>query len=265
MRLRLLATLAAVASAITLRAAEAASHPDTQTIIQRSVQSTEKDFQADPLYSRRERELEPDGWKTYEVYIVLGSPYKKLIAINGKPLSKEESAHQQQLFEQEVQKRRAETPAERANRIARYAEDRRRDESMIREMINAFDFMFCGSSKAEGHPVWVLDAKPRSGYHPPDVHARALTGMEGRLWIDQQSFQWVKVEAHVVHPVSIYGFVAKVEPGTRFELEKMPVPGGVWMPKHFRMKAKSTILWLFNKHEAEESYFFDYRMDSILN
>jgi hypothetical protein len=47
--------------------------------------------------------------------------------------------------------------------------------------------------------------------------------MQGKLWIDKDSFQWVKVEAQVMHPVSIEGFLAKVEPGTHFELEKEPV------------------------------------------
>ena len=45
-----------------------------------------------------------------------------------------------------------------------------------------------------------------------------LTGMEGKLWIDKQTFQWVKVEATVIRPVSIGGFLAEVEPGTHFEL-----------------------------------------------
>lgn len=50
-----------------------------------------------------------------------------------------------------------------------------------------------------------------------------LRGMEGELWIDEATFQWVKVQARVIRPVSIEGFLARVEPGTRFELEKMPV------------------------------------------
>jgi hypothetical protein len=65
--------------------------------------------------------------------------------------------------------------------------------------------------------------------------------MQGKLWIDKPTCQWVNVEAEVVHPVSIAGFLAQVQPGTRFELEKMPVVEGSWLPKHFstKMWAKS--------------------------
>jgi hypothetical protein len=43
--------------------------------------------------------------------------------------------------------------------------------------------------------------------------------MEGTLWIDKKTFQWVKVEATVIRPVSIAGFLAQVQTGRRFELE----------------------------------------------
>jgi hypothetical protein len=40
--------------------------------------------------------------------------------------------------------------------------------------------------------------------------SKVLTGMEGKLWIDKKTLQWVKVEATVIHPVSIGGFLAEV-------------------------------------------------------
>jgi hypothetical protein len=47
-----------------------------------------------------------------------------------------------------------------------------------------------------------------------------LTGMEGKLWIDEKTFQWVKVEATVIRPVSIEGFLAEVEPGYTLRTRK---------------------------------------------
>ncbi len=74
-----------------------------------------------------------------------------------------------------------------------------------------------------GHPTYVLDALPRPGYQPPNRTARILTGMHGRLWIEKKGFHWVKGEAEVLKPVSIFGFFAKVLPGTRMDLEMIPV------------------------------------------
>ena len=41
----------------------------------------------------------------------------------------------------------------------------------------------------------------------------------------------VRVTARVMRPVSIDGILADVESGAFFQLEKMPVPEGIWLPK----------------------------------
>ncbi len=99
--------------------------------------------------------------------------------------------------------------------------------------MTAFDFKLLGETRLNGDDVYALQATPRPGYHPPNMETQVLTGMQGELWIDKDIFQWVKVEAQVTHPLSIEGFLAKVEPGTHFELEKAPVARGVWLPTHF--------------------------------
>jgi hypothetical protein len=63
----------------------------------------------------------------------------------------------------------------------------------------------------------------------------------------------------VVHPVSIEGFLARVDPGTRFELENVPVAENVWLPKHFAMQASAKILLLFNHNQQEDETYFNYR------
>jgi hypothetical protein len=62
-----------------------------------------------------------------------------------------------------------------------------------------------------------------------------------------------------VRPVSIAGFLARVQPGTRFELEKMPVANGIWLPKHFAMKSSARILFLFRHHSQEDETYFNYQ------
>jgi hypothetical protein len=97
------------------------------------------------------------------------------------------------------------------------------------------------------------------------MHAQVLPGMQGQLWIDQKTYQWVKVTAEVIHPVSIEGFLAQVEPGTRFELEKSPVDGGTWQITHFAMKSEAKVLFLFSHNSQENSTYFDYQRISGSN
>jgi hypothetical protein len=231
---------------------------DVHTIIERSVRANNADWQQAPAYDYSETDRDDKGTKTYQVAMILGSPYQRLVAVNEQPLPPDELQAEQHKFEQAIAARRKESPRQRAQRIAKYERDRKRDHSLMQELTNAFDFKLQGTQKLDSHEVYCLQATPRPDYQPPNSQTKVLTGMEGRLWIDTKTYQWVKVEATVIHPVSIAGFLARVEPGTRFELENLPVTENLWLPKHFTMKASARIILLFNHNEQEDDTFFNY-------
>ena len=56
-------------------------------------------------------------------------------------------------------------------------------------MAEAFDFKQVGQQQIEGHKVYVLEATPHPGYEPKRRETKLLTGMTGRLWIDQETYQ----------------------------------------------------------------------------
>lgn len=232
---------------------------DVTAIIQKSVEANKRDEAAYPNYDYHELDRLEHGNKTYEVTMIEGSPYERLIAMNGEKLTGSQKAAEQKKFDQVVAERRSESPHKRAQRIAKYKAERRRDNNMLAEMTKAFDFKMEGEQQLGDRKVYVLKATPRKGYIPPNRDCRVLTGAEGTLWIDKETFQWVKVEAHVMRPVSIEGFMARVEPGTRFEVEKTPVEGDIWLPKHYAMTASAKVFYMIPHHAQEDDTFSDYR------
>ena len=233
----------------------AAPIPDVKTIIQRSVDATNADWNAATRYDFTEQDRTPHGSVTFRVRMIDGSQYYEKIAVNGKPLSGAEAQAEKQKLEDVIAKRGGESPREREDRIAKYQADRRRDHLFMSQLTEAFDFAYQRQENLEGYHVFVLRATPKPGYKPPTMEAQALKGMAGTMWIDTNSYQWVKVEAHVVHPVSIEGFLAEVEPGTRFELDSSPVTGGIWLPTHFVMRSRSKILYVIShQSQANETY-----------
>jgi len=231
---------------------------DVTAIIQKSVEANNRDWNADPNFDYFERDRGSDGTKTYEVTNILGTPYERLIEINGKPLVGQQKEQEQKKFDAMLSQRRSETPEQRAQRIAKNEADRKRDHEMLAQLTKAFDFKLQGEQKIGKHKVYVLKATPRRGYHPPNRDTEVLPGMEGRLWIDEATCQWVKVEAHVIHPVSIEGVLARVEPGTRFELEKAPVQDDIWLTTHYAMKASAKVLFLVPHHSQDDETYFNY-------
>lgn len=232
---------------------------NVDTIIQHSVEANTADWNAAPEYDFFERDKENGGTKTYAEVMLFGSPYERLVETNGQPLAPGKQAEEQRKLEETIARRRSESKQQSAERLSKYEKERKRDHLMMEQMTRAFDFKLLDEQKMGTHDVYVLKAIPRAGYQPPNMQAEALTGMQGKLWIDKITFQWVKVEAEVTRPVSIEGFLARVEPGTRFELEKTPVAGGVWLPSHFAMRARAKILFIITHKSQQDQTYFGYR------
>ena len=65
----------------------AAAQSDVTGIIQKSVAANDRDWDADPEFDYYETDRDANGTKTYQVTTQYGTPYERLVAINGKELS----------------------------------------------------------------------------------------------------------------------------------------------------------------------------------
>ena len=130
---------------------------------------------------------------------------------------------------------------------------------MLMNMVDAFEFHPAGEANIDGHDCWVLDAQPKPGYQPKDRETKVLAGMRGRLWIDKSRQQWVRVHAEVFKPVSFYGFIAKVGPGTRIDLEQQPVADHLWLPKSFSLRVNATAFGFFDESSTDNETYREYK------
>jgi hypothetical protein len=125
--------------------------------------------------------------KTYQVLMVEGSPYHRLLAIDDRPLSAKEQSKEERKLRDEIVLRQNESPRERARRIAKYEKDRRHDHAMLMDMVGAFDFRLAGQENVNGHDCWILDAQPKPGLEPKD--------RETNVWLPKSFSVRVKAAA----------------------------------------------------------------------
>jgi hypothetical protein len=227
-------------------------------IIQRSLDVNRKDWDAAPGYDYSQRDREGKKIRTTEQIMLAGSRYARLLAIDDKPLSPQDEAKEQRRLQETTAQRQQENPSEHEDRVEQYQKEIDRDHVLIGEMTKALDFTLAGKEMLGRHEVYVLKGTPRADYRPPNNQAKALTGMQGTLWIDAVNFHWVKAEAEVVRPIWMYGFIARIEPGTRFEFEQEPISTGLWMPSHFSMQANAKVFLLFPHYEQDDVTYFNY-------
>ncbi len=238
--------------------------PDAAEIVQRSVQKIEADWKRAPEFSYIERDVQTKRHgapviKTYEVLMIDGSQYNRLIAVNDHPLTGGEKAAEEEKLKAEVLRRGRESDRDRQRRIAKYRKEREQYHAMLKEMVDAFTFSLAGEATIDGHSCWVLDAAPKPDYQSKNRDTKVLSGMKGRLWVDKAQYEWVRIDAEVIHPVSLYGIVAKVGPGTRFFLEQAPVAGNLWLPKHFSVKVNASALGFINENSTDDETYRDYK------
>jgi hypothetical protein len=239
------------------------AQPSVQEIVNQSIEKNERNWSVASQYAFTERDVVTENGKvterTFKVLMIEGSPYNQLIAEDNEPLPQPRFAAEEEKLEQEVARRRRETPSARQERIAAYENDRQEEHTLMREMGRAFDFKYIGEEQLNGHNCYVLEATPHPGYRATSNETKVLTGMRGKMWIDIDDYQWVKVQAQVFRPVAIGLFIAHVQPGTEFILEQAPVENGVWLPTRFVTEVRATALMFWSKKYSRSETYSNYR------
>jgi hypothetical protein len=231
---------------------------NVESIVQRSIVANEADWCAEPDYDHWERDDTGSEAKTYQVSMIDGTPYERLFEIDDQPLSAARQRDEQRKWDKVMGGRASESPSQRAHRLAAYERQHDRVRALFHELGQAFEFTFHGQRPLGSRTVYVLEATPRSDYKPSNIDARALTGMHAEFWIDTQSYHWAKVTARVHRPISFFGVLMRLEPGTFLELEKAPVGDDVWLTTHLAVRSEAKILSFLPHRTYEDDRYYNY-------
>lgn len=252
-----------------LAAASCLLAQDVLEIVRRSVNHDQANWQRakDYTYVARStvRQRDSDGnikktdQEAEEIFILYGEPYEKKIEKDGKPLSPEEQRKEQQKFDKEMAKRQNETPEQRRKRIEAFEKKRREQREFAREIPEAYNFRLVGEEVIAGRKAWIIDATPRPGYEPRNAKAAMLKKFKGRMWIDQQEYQWVRLDGEAIETVSWGLFLARLAKGSKIFFEQVRVNDEVWMPKQVKVDLDARIA-LIKRYQADiDIRFQDFR------
>jgi hypothetical protein len=240
------------------------SVPDARHIIGQSIQATERSLEARDRYTFVERDhdrrLDSQGQLKSEkidvarMILVNGARFEQLVEHNGQLPSAEE----QKKLDQDFEKLKHETPEERTARLGKEQENR----SVLRDLLEGFDFSLLGEEVFGGRPTYVLQVTPHPGYHARGKYGKIFSKVEGKLWIDKSDFGWIKVEGQVTQSFSMGLFVARVQRGSRIVLEQTNVGDAVWVPQRLEVRGSARILFLKSLTVERIFTHSDYRLEA---
>jgi hypothetical protein len=187
--------------------------------------------------------------KVYEVHPSLepGRTYKRLISVNGMPLSAAELAkadrkHQDDL-RRERERRRRETPAERKRRLQRDAEKQRERAMVLDEIFEVYDIRLVGREVVNGHQTIVATLEPRPSHRPRTEEGELMKKLRARAWVSESDYQIVRVEGEVIADVTVgWGIIGRLHTGTRGSYERRKINNEIWLPAREVVEASGRAL-----------------------
>jgi hypothetical protein len=242
-----------------------ASTDDLRAIVERTAANDEINDKRARDYTYTELQTEQDldksgkihksSTETHEIMILDDEYVERLVAKDGQPLPPKEAQKEDERINKWLEKRKNESPDEKRDRLAKGEKEREKDREFVREIADAYYFKALPDETIGGRDAFVISAEPRPDFKPHTPDARFLPKFRFRAWIDKSECQLIKLDADVIGTVSVGFFVARLYPGSRFELEQTRVNDEVWLPSHIDVRLVARVLLVkgFN-----ENLVFDY-------
>jgi hypothetical protein len=197
--------------------------------------------------------------ETWDITLLEGSPYRRLVARDDQPLPAEEQQREEERLRWNLEERRTETNEQRERRMAEWRRRQQRQHEPLHEVLDAFDFAQAVEEQLNGRQVYRIDGSPKPGYKPKSSFAAFLPKVKLRMWIDARDLQGARVEIEAIDTISFAGFLVRLEKGTRITVEQSRVNDEVWLPRSVSVTAAARVLLVKSFNREMEYSFSDYK------
>jgi len=178
---------------------------------------------------RRSRE------KVYEVTLRQGVTHNRVLAVDGRTLSEDESR-----AASEKEKRWRDSYAgERGGSMAD-----RMDQLVNDQLVARYEFRTVAREAVRGIDSWVLEFRPKPGDLPADrLIDRVLNLLHGRVWISVAEAEVVRAEVWTQGTLRLWGgFLGSLE-FFRLHLDREPTAIGPWFNRHAEITVRGRKLF----------------------
>ncbi len=170
----------------------------------------------------------------------------RLIMKDGKPLTPEMDKAERERLNDMVA-----SPSAYFKHVKSGESERKMADQLVPMMPDAAIFSYTPgqpqTGKNPGMLEVVLDYKANPKFVPPNTEAEALTGLEGRIWVDSKSHYLVRMEGTISRPVNFgWGMLAHIYPGGKLQMDQTDAGGNRWIFTDFSMQLSVRALMVKN-------------------
>src|SRR5689334_11181436 len=128
---------------------------DPRELVRKAIELDRRDYDLSRSYRTQYRQenqqldeksnIKTRDVRTWEITYIEGSPYRRLVARDDRPIPPEEQQWEEQKLHQSIEERRKETPEQRSRRISDWERGQQKRREPLAEMPDAFDFKLVGT------------------------------------------------------------------------------------------------------------------------
>ncbi len=183
-------------------------------------------------------QVDAKGDQVREVVESKDGTVARRVRLDNRPLTQEEDAAERERLQAML-----DSPAAFAKHVKSDQTGKRFAADLLRQMPSAMIFTYTPGQPQRprtpggadsGSPEIVLDFKPDPAWTPPNMTAEALSGFEGRVWIDAHTRTVTRLEGDIFRGVNFgFGIFGRLDPGGKVTFEQIQVSNQRWIFTHF--------------------------------
>lgn len=229
---------------------------------ERSAEAIEKDY----LYHLVETRQELDGHgqirKTtvteYDHIWVNGAPANRLVKRDGKPLTPDEVAKEDQRITSETNKARERR--DQADAKGKPTDAAGHDEVTVSRFLALGTFTNPRRVQRNGRDTIAIDYTGNPKAHTQSRFEDAIRDMAGTVWVDEQDHVLAQVEGHFVSAFRIgLGLIVDIRKDTHFSMEQTKVNNEVWLPAQITGEGSARFLLFTSFDGSIHQSYSDYK------
>lgn len=197
------------------------SQPEALQAVRAAVQSEMEANHTDrSIWTYRDHDKTPDQDGTYLAIETRQGTLRRLIELDGRPLSPPAAAAETQRINNYVHDPSAQAKARKNSS---------HDDAQAAELLKMLPNAFLWSTVSETPELITVSFRPNPGFSPPDMQSRVLGAMTGEMVIARNGDRIRTLRGQLSYNILIgFGLLAKLYKGGTFDVERRLVGEGHW-------------------------------------
>lgn len=172
------------------------------------------------VWTYRETNITPDKNAVYTTIETPDGTLRRLIELNGHPLSPQAAANETRRIQSYVNDASAQAKARKAGA---------HDDAQAAELLKMLPEAFIWTRGGENGDLVTLNFRPNPNFNPPDMQSRVMGIMAGQLILSKDSHRIRTLRGRLSDDVLIgFGILGKLNRGGTFDVERRIVGDGLW-------------------------------------